>query len=185
VGQTINLKNHFLLAMPQLNDPWFANSVCYICDHNEEGSMGLVINKPLNMKLTEILKELEIEASQTKNQLVLQGGPVSPEQGFILYHGAVKTEQNMAIAPNINLTTSKEILEEIGTGQGPENMLICLGYAGWEAGQLEAEITANSWLTIPADDELLFHTPSQEVARAAAKKLGIDINLLSGQSGHA
>ena len=171
--------------MPQLNDPWFAQSVCYICDHNEDGSMGLVINKPLDMQLTEILKELKIDASKPQNQLVLQGGPVSPEQGFILYHGEVKAEQNMEIAPSINLTTSKEILEEIGLGQGPENMLICLGYAGWEAGQLEAEITANSWLTIPADDELLFNTPSQDIARAAAKKLGVDINLLSGQSGHA
>jgi len=171
--------------MPQLNDPWFAHSVCYICDHNEDGSMGLVINKPLDMQLIEILKELKIDTSKPQDQPVLQGGPVSPEQGFILYHGQVKTEQNMEIAPNINLTTSKEILEEIGQGQGPESMLICLGYAGWEAGQLEAEFTANSWLTIPADDELLFNTPSQDIARAAAKKLGVDINLLSGQSGHA
>ncbi len=171
--------------MPQLNDPWFSHSVCYICDHNEDGSMGLVINKPLDMQLVEILKELKIDTNKPQEQPVLQGGPVSPEQGFILYHGKVKTEQNMEIAPNINLTTSKEILEEIGQGQGPENMLICLGYAGWEAGQLEAEITANSWLTIPADDELLFNTPPQDIARAAAKKLGVDINLLSGQSGHA
>ena len=147
--------------------------------------MGLVINKPLDMNLAEILKELKIEGSQPQTKMVLQGGPVSPEQGFILYHGEVKTEQNMEVTPGINLTTSKEILEEIAEGQGPEDMLICLGYAGWEPGQLEAEITANSWLTIPADDDLLFRTPIEDIARAAAKKLGVDINLLSGQSGHA
>lgn len=174
-----------MLAMPQLNDPWFAHSVCYICDHNEDGCMGLVINKPLDMGLTEILSELKIEAGKPSNQIVLQGGPVSPEQGFILYQGEIKAEQNMEITKGVNLTTSKEILEDIGQGMGPENILVCLGYAGWEGGQLEAEITANSWLTIPADEDLLFHTPTKDIARAAAKKLGVDLNLLSGQSGHA
>ncbi len=171
--------------MPQLNDPWFAHSVCYICDHSEDGCMGLVINKPLDMGLAEILSELKIEIEKPQNQTVLQGGPVSPEQGFILYQGDIKAEQNMEITKGVNLTTSKEILEEIGQGMGPENMLVCLGYAGWESGQLEAEITANSWLTIPADEDLLFHTPTKDIARAAAKKLGVDINLLSGQSGRA
>lgn len=171
--------------MPQLNDPWFAHSVCYICDHSEDGCMGLVINKPLDMGLAEILSELKIEIEKPQNQTVLQGGPVSPEQGFILYQGEIKAEQNMEITKGVNLTTSKEILEEIGQGMGPKNMLVCLGYAGWESGQLEAEITANSWLTIPADEDLLFHTPTKDIARAAAKKLGVDINLLSGQSGRA
>jgi len=171
--------------MPQLNDPWFAHSVCYICDHSEDGCMGLVINKPLDMGLAEILSELKIEIEKPQNQTVLQGGPVSPEQGFILYQGEIKAEQNMEITKGVNLTTSKEILEEIGQGMGPKNMLVCLGYAGWESGQLEAEITANSWLTIPADKDLLFHTPTKDIARAAAKKLGVDINLLSGQSGRA
>ena len=171
--------------MPQLNDPWFAHSVCYICDHSEDGCMGLVINKPLDMGLSEILSELKIETEKAQSQIVLQGGPVSPEQGFILYQGEIKAEQNMEITKGVNLTTSKEILEEIGQGMGPENMLVCLGYAGWESGQLEAEITANSWLTIPADEDLLFHTPTKDIARAAAKKLGVDINLLSAQSGHA
>ncbi len=171
--------------MPQLNDPWFAHSVCYICDHSEDGCMGLVINKPLDMGLAEILSELKIEIEKPQNQTVLQGGPVSPEQGFILYQGDIKAEQNMEITKGVNLTTSKEILEEIGQGMGPKNMLVCLGYAGWESGQLEAEITANSWLTIPADEDLLFHTPTKDIARAAAKKLGVDINLLSGQSGRA
>jgi putative transcriptional regulator len=182
---TSNFKHHFLLAMPQLSDPWFSHCVCYVCDHDENGSMGLIINKPLNMGLDEILSELDIDASNAPNLPVLQGGPVSPEQGFVLYKGEGSHMQNMKIAGNVHLTTSKEILQSIADGSGPENIIVCLGYAGWEAGQLEAEIAANSWLTVPADEELLFHTPLKELATLAAKKLGVDLNLITSQSGHA
>ncbi len=182
---TSNFKHHFLLAMPQLSDPWFSRCVCYICDHDEHGSMGLVINKPLNMELGEILSELDIDDSNAPKLPVLQGGPVSPEQGFVLYKGEDSDMQNMQIAGNVHLTTSKDILQNIADGTGPQSVIVCLGYAGWEAGQLEAEIAANSWLTIPADEELLFHTPLQELAQSAAKKLGVDLNLITGQSGHA
>ncbi|MEY8263220.1 MAG: YqgE/AlgH family protein, partial [Bermanella sp.] len=168
-----------------LNDPWFSHCVCYICDHDENGSMGLVINKPLNMALEDILSELHIRGESIPTQPVLQGGPVSPEQGFILYQGSHSDMQNMEIANNIRLTTSKDILQNIADGAGPEHLIVCLGYAGWEAGQLEAEIAANSWLTIPADEELLFHTPTKDLAQAAAKKLGVDLNLITSQSGHA
>jgi len=185
MDNTNNFKHHFLLAMPQLNDPWFSHSVCYICDHDENGSMGLVINKPLNMALEDIFSELDISGDGIPAQAVLQGGPVSPEQGFVLYQGAESDMQNMEIAKNIHLTTSKDILQNIADGAGPENLIVCLGYAGWEAGQLEAEIAANSWLTIPADEDLLFHTPIKDLAQAAAKKLGVDINLITSQSGHA
>lgn len=180
-----NLKNHFLLAMPLMNDPWFGQSVCYICDHNENGTMGLVINKPMGISLGDIYSELDIESEGQAERPILQGGPVSPEQGFVLYEGGYNEVQNMEITQGIRLSTSKDILATIAEGSGPDNVIVCLGYAGWDAGQLEDEIARNSWLTIPADEELLFHTPIEEIAKKAAEKLGVDLNMLSGQSGHA
>lgn len=180
-----SLKNHFLIAMPQLNDPWFGHSVCYICDHNEDGTMGLVINKPMGMTLGDIFSELEIDTEKGGHQPIMQGGPVNPEQGFVLYQGNFNEVQNMLIADNVRLTSSKDILDNLAIGAGPENSIICLGYAGWSAGQLEKELVENSWLTIEADEELLFHTPIEDMAQKAAKKLGVDISQLTGASGHA
>lgn len=171
--------------MPQLTDSYFGQSVCYICDHNEHGSMGLVINKPMNLKLGDIFSELEIDAQNQSNTCVLQGGPVSPEQGFVLYKGHDSNTQNTEISGDIRLSTSKEILADIANGQGPSDILVCLGYAGWEAGQLEEEIADNTWLTVEADEELLFHTPINELAKKAAHKIGVDITLLTTQSGRA
>jgi putative transcriptional regulator len=183
--QSIDLKHHLLLAMPLLDDPWFKHSVCYICEHNEEGAMGLIINKPMGIQLNDILDELNINPSQEQNPNIMQGGPVSPEQGFVLYQGDNQDIQNMAVSEQVRLTTSKDILSIIASGDGPSDTLICLGYAGWDAGQLEDEIANNSWLTIPADSDLLFHTDSEQLAAKAANKLGINLSLLSGQSGHA
>lgn len=183
--QTIDLKNHLLLAMPMLNDAVFKNSVCYICEHDEKGAMGLIINKPMGIELEDILKELEINSDEQQHHSIMQGGPVSPEQGFVLYKGDNQDVQNMIVEGSIRLTTSKDILSNIAHGHGPENAIICLGYAGWDAGQLEEEIANNSWLTIEADEELLFDTQSDKIAQKAASKLGINLSSLSGQSGHA
>lgn len=180
-----NLKHHFLLAMPQLDDQWFGQSVCYICSHDESGCMGLIINKPMGMDLSDIFSELNIESEKKSAQSIMQGGPVSPEQGFILYQGNYNEVDNMEITQNVRLTSSKEILEYLANGAGPENSIICLGYAGWSAGQLEEELAQNSWLTIPADEELLFHTPMEDIAQKAANKLGISIEQLNTQSGRA
>jgi putative transcriptional regulator len=183
--QSIDLKHHLLLAMPLLDDPYFQHSVCYICEHNEEGAMGLIINKPMGIELNDILGELNITPTQRHSKGIMQGGPVSPEQGFVLYQGQAEDIQNMMVNDDIRLTTSKDILNHIVNGQGPDDVIICLGYAGWDAGQLEEEIANNSWLTIPADNELLFHTDSQQLADKAANKLGINFSQLTGQSGHA
>mgnify|MGYP005994409719 FL=1 len=180
-----NLKHHFLVAMPQLNDSYFGHSVCYICDHNEHGSMGLVINKPMGISLGEIFSELHIEDTNQSARSILQGGPVSPEQGFVLYQGSYNEVQNTEITNTVRLSTSKEILSNIASGAGPDEVLVCLGYAGWDAGQLETEIAENTWLTVEADEELLFHTPVADIAQKAAQKIGVDINLLTTQSGHA
>lgn len=185
MSESIDLKHHLLLAMPLLDDPWFKNSVCYICEHNDQGAMGLVINKPMGIHLADILGELDIQSSHEKNHSIMQGGPVSPEQGFVLYNGDDQDVQNMVVNAPVRLTTSKDILSNMAQGTGPDDAIICLGYAGWEAGQLEAEIANNSWLTIPADEDLLFHTNTHEMAAKAASKLGIDLNLLSSHSGHA
>lgn len=182
---SIDLKHHLLLAMPLLNDPWFKQSVCYICEHNEEGAMGLIINKPLGIQLNDILEELKISPSQALNPNIMQGGPVSPEQGFVLYQGDADNIQSIMVGDLVHLTTSKDILNSISNGDGPADSIICLGYAGWDAGQLEEEIANNSWLTVQADSELLFHTDSEQLANKAASKLGINLSLLSGQSGHA
>ncbi len=185
MDQDTCLKHHFLVAMPHMSDPWFAHSVCYICDHDENGSMGLVINKPINMSLTDIFAELNMSFAEQKEMQLRQGGPVNQEQGFILYQGDFDDAQNIQIAPNVRLSTSKDILQSLAENKGPKNIIACLGYAGWEAGQLENEIANNGWLTVPADETLLFHTPVMDIAQAAAKKLGIDINLLSQDAGHA
>lgn len=183
--QTIDLKNHLLLAMPLLTDDMFKNSVCYICEHDEQGAMGLILNKPMGIELNDILSEMDITSENPQHQNIMQGGPVSPEQGFVLYRGDNQDVQNMIVQDPIRLTTSKDILSNMAKGQGPDNAIICLGYAGWDAGQLEAEIANNSWLTIPADEELIFNTASNEIAEKAASKLGIHLSSLSGQSGHA
>jgi putative transcriptional regulator len=183
-----NLKHHFLLAMPQMNDRYFGQSVCYICDHSENGSMGLVINKPTDVSLADIFSELAINptnSSHINSPAVLQGGPVSLEQGFVLYNGTSNNVENKEISHGVRLSTSKAILVNIAHGVGPENALVCLGYAGWEAGQLEDEIANNAWLTVEADETLLFHTPAEDIAKQAANKLGIDLSLLSSLSGHA
>lgn len=147
--------------------------------------MGLIINKPMGIQLNDILNELDISPTQTPSQNIMQGGPVSPEQGFVLYQGQAHDVQNMSVNDEVRLTTSKDILNHIASGDGPEDAIICLGYAGWDAGQLENEIANNSWLTIPADEDLLFHTDSEQLADKAANKLGINLSQLTGQSGHA
>jgi len=185
MDSTANLKHHLLIAMPTMNDSWFGHSVCYICDHNDQGSMGLVINKPMGIQLSDVLSELEITPSQPVNFPIMQGGPVSPEQGFVLYRGHELAVQNLNIDDDVYLTTSKDILANVAKGEGPEEIRICLGYAGWEAGQLEQEILDNSWLTVAADPDLLFNTPIDKILEAAAKKIGVDMRLLSGDAGHA
>ncbi|EAT11215.1 YqgE/AlgH family protein [Bermanella marisrubri] len=185
MDSTSNLKHHLLLAMPSLSDPYFGHSVCYICDHNEQGSMGLVLNKPMGIELTDVLSELDIETDKPIHFPILQGGPVSPEQGFVLYRGSESELQNMVINGDIRLTTSKDILSQLALGSGPDDVRICLGYAGWEAGQLEQELIQNAWLTVPADEELLFHTPMDQMLEKAASRIGVDMSLISGEAGHA
>lgn len=180
-----SLKHHFLLAMPQLSDPWFGHSLCYICEHNEHGAMGLVLNKPVGMTLAQVFSELGMASDSHGEDPVIQGGPVNPEQGFILYQDEKDWGQSMHVGDKTYLTTSKDMLEAIASGGAPDNVIVCLGYAGWDAGQLEEELANNSWLTIEADEHIIFNTNTHDQVDAAAKKLGIDMNLMTSDSGHA
>jgi putative transcriptional regulator len=182
-----SLKNYFLLAMPGLNDPNFAHSVVYICEHNAEGAMGLIINQQLDIPVKAIFDQLELSyLDECGNSLIFDGGPVQRDRGFIL-HSSVEQqwESTVAIGEDISLTASKDILTDIALGKGPTNALITLGYSSWEAGQLEQELTQNSWLTIPADSAIIFHTDCAKRAGAAASTIGLDLAMLSHDAGHA
>jgi putative transcriptional regulator len=182
-----SLKNYFLLAMPGLNDPNFAQSVVYICEHNADGAMGLIINQQLDIPVKAIFDQLELSyLDECGNSLIFDGGPVQRDRGFIL-HSSVEQqwESTVAIGEDISLTASKDILTDIALGKGPTNALITLGYSSWEAGQLEQELTQNSWLTIPADSAIIFHTDCAKRAGAAASTIGLDLAMLSHDAGHA
>lgn len=187
----MNLQNHFLIAMPSLTDPYFEQSVVYICEHNEKGAMGLVINKPIDdFSVDTMLKKLEITVSDKVNKRNLQrsviaGGPVAEEHGFILHTPIRGFLSSLHLNDDVMVTTSKDILETLGSEQSPKNSLVALGYSSWEPGQLEREIMENSWLTVEASPELIFDTPINERWAAAANLLGINIHTISMQAGHA
>ena len=181
------LTNHFLIAMPQLHDPNFSRSVTYICEHTAEGALGIVINRPLDMCLGDILAHMEIDIEDERNARlpVHAGGPVHPERGFVLHRPVGDWESSLHVTGDIAVTTSRDVLEALARGQGPEQALIALGYAGWEAGQLEREMLENSWLSGPANPHILFEIDDHERWRAAAALLGVDLDKLSGEAGHA
>lgn len=181
-----SLKHHFLIAMPSLKDGIFANSVTYLCEHNEQGAMGLVINQPLDLSLDEVFEQLDLEIIIPHREPILAGGPVQTERGFVLHRAMERDwDATLRIHDGISLTTSRDILAAMAEGQGPDDVLVALGYAGWSAGQLEQELVANAWLTLPADDAILFDIPFEQRLHAAASKLGIDLSLISPQAGHA
>jgi putative transcriptional regulator len=182
-----SLRDHFLLAMPALNGDLFSGSITYICEHGEAGAMGLVLNQPLDLSLGEILEHLHIEDDSALSRIpVLAGGPVQIDHGFVLHHREKRSwDSSLRVTEEIQLTTSQDILRAIAGGEGPEEFVVALGYAGWSAGQLEAEVANNSWLTLPADYRIIFKTPLEQRVAAASASLGIDMNLLTTQAGHA
>lgn len=187
MGFTTSLTNHFLIAMPGLLDPNFARTVTYICEHNEHGAMGIVINRPLNVTLGALLSQLGIQTMHPRVAQIpiYQGGPVQTDRGFVLHSGGHSYESTLSITPEISITTSRDILEAIAAGEGPEHVLVALGYAGWAGGQLEQEMSANAWLNGPASLEIIFEMDPSARWMAAAQLIGVDLNLLSGEAGHA
>lgn len=183
----LSLRNHLLIAMPMLEDPNFFHTVTYICEHNDEGAMGIVINRPTDISLGDLLKQLDIVPDEGLDTTVpvFEGGPVQHEHGFLLHTPVGNWNASLPITEQIALTTSKDILESLAVGAGPERYLLALGYAGWGPGQLEEEISANTWLSGPATLELLFDTPPEKRWHQAAALLGVDLGLLSSETGHA
>jgi len=183
------LENQFLIAMPQMLDTYFTNTVTYLWKHNEEGALGIVINKPLKACVADIFAELNIlcstEDSLFRERPVLAGGPVERDKGFIIHDAGQQWESSIEVTSEITICTSRTILQDIANGSGPKNYLVALGCAGWEAGQLEREITENTWLTTPASTELIFSDNYNGKAEAAAGLLGIDLQQISPEAGHS
>lgn len=181
-----SLRNQLLVATPALQQGFFCQSVTYICEHGESGAMGIVINQPLDVGLVEILNHLNIEMTQTPSQeTVFAGGPVHIDHGYVLHRGHGAWDASTHVGADIWLTTSKDILVAIGSGNGPLDHLVALGYAGWGPGQLEEELAENCWLTVAADPTILFDVPYHRRLQAAGDRLGIDIHLMSQDAGHA
>ena len=182
-----SLTNQFLIAMPSLRDSDFSQTVTYICAHNEDGAMGLVINRPANCALGEILTQMEMTPdNQSIAKLpVYQGGPVHTDRGFVLHEPGSEWDSSVNVSDALDITTSRDILHAISESAGPENFLIALGYAGWSAGQLEEEIKENAWLNVCADLDIIFNTPCELRWSAATALLGIDHHQLSTGFGHA
>jgi len=185
--QQLNLSNHFLIAMPAMADPFFAKSLTYVCEHNEQGALGIVVNRPINLTLSELFAQIQVplNAAELRDIPVHFGGPVQTDRGFVLHEPAGKWQSTLAISDRIGLTTSKDILQAVGDGQGPHNLLVTLGYAGWSQGQLEDELSQNAWLTVAATDQILFGMSAEDRLPAAMALLGIDYASLSEDAGHA
>ena len=181
------LRDHFLLAMPALSEGIFSQSVTYICEHGESGAMGIVINQPLELSVEEIFEHLKIPPhGDFSKSPVMAGGPVQIDHGFVLHRRCPRSwDASLKVTDEITLTTSCDILRAIANDEGPQEHLIALGYAGWAAGQLEQELAENSWLTMPANGDIIFNTPPHQRLGAAAALLGIDMNLISAAAGHA
>ena len=182
-----SLANHFLIAMPALADPNFSHTVTYICEHTDEGAMGLIINRVLEISMADIYEQLDIEpeAEVDATQPVYQGGPVQHNRGFVLHEPLGQWESSMAITETMAVSTSKDIMQAMAHNRGPERSILALGYAGWGPGQLEQEMADNAWLSGPADSDIIFNKPVSERWHAAARLLGVDIEAISDQAGHA
>jgi putative transcriptional regulator len=182
-----SLANQLLIAMPGMEDPNFSSTVTLICEHSVDGALGIVINRPLTLKLGGLFEQLEVGDAdpQAAADPVLMGGPVGPERGFVLHESTHSYENSLAVSKAINLTLSRDVIDAMATGSGPRKSLVALGYAGWEAGQLEEEMLANSWLNVTASPDIVFDLPFADRWTAAADSLGVDISRLAPDAGHA
>lgn len=187
MSPTTSLAEQFLIAMPGMQDPHFARTLTLICQHDEQGAMGLVLNRSSEYGLGELFDQLDLacDNSVLRALPVLSGGPVQAERGFILHTGAGSWDSSMHLSNGLTVTTSRDILQALAAGNGPDRFLVLLGYSGWSSGQLEEEITENAWLTAPMDRDIIFSTPVERRWQAAAQLLGVDLSLISGQAGHA
>ena len=181
------LTNQLLVAMPGLEDPHFAQTVTLVCEHGSRGALGIVLNKPLSMRLAEVLAQMKLppQTPTVGEQIVLRGGPVHQDRGFVLHRPGGSWESTHRISDAIQVTTSRDVLVAMAKGEGPENAFIALGYAQWDEGQLEQELRDNTWLTLPVSDEVLYDLPYEDRWSAAWRSLGVDVTKVSPRAGHA
>lgn len=189
-SSTLNLANHFLIAMPAMQDPVFGGTVVYVCEHNENGVLGVVINKPTDMTMEVLFDRIDLKlaaGSDTPiiNEPIMFGGPVQDDRGFVLHTPGARYSSSLTVTDEIAFTTSIDVLEAVAKGDGPERMLVSIGYSGWSPGQLEDEIGRNGWLTVGASADILFDFPIEQRYVAAIKLLGIDPLMLASEAGHA
>ncbi len=189
--RSLQLADHFLIAMPSMLDPVFGGTVVYICEHNENGALGMIINRPTDMTMDVLFERLDLSLEITPHDQVMPqvpvlfGGPVQVERGFVLHAPSADYNSSLTVSDDVSLTTSRDVLEAAAQGNGPRRLVVTLGCAGWSAGQLEDEILRNGWLTVRADPAILFDMPSAERFTAAMNLLGIDPTMLTGEAGHA
>ena len=183
----IDLTHHFLIAMPNMVDPYFAKSLTFICEHNDQGALGVVVNRPIDLSLQALFERinLELEPRELHDLPVYFGGPVQTDRGFVLHQPVGDWHSTLNVRGKLGLTTSKDILEAVGKGNGPKKLLIALGYSGWAAGQLEHELGQNAWLSVEAAEQIIFDLPAEDKLPAAMELLGVDFASLSEQAGHA
>ena len=189
-ASTMNLANHFLIAMPSMQDPVFGGAVVYICEHNDKGVLGVVINKPTDMTMEILFERIDLHIaaglhSGVVNEPIMFGGPVQDDRGFVLHTPGAAYSSSLTVTDEVAFTTSIDVLEAVANGDGPQRLLVSIGYAGWSPGQLEDEIGRNGWLTVGADAHVLFDLPIEERYNAAIKLLGIDPMMLASEAGHA
>jgi putative transcriptional regulator len=186
----LNLANHFLIAMPSMHDPIFGGTVVYVCEHNENGVLGVVINKPTDMTMEVLFDRIDLEVSSAaerhlESEPIMFGGPVQDDRGFVLHTPGAHYSSSLTVTNDVAFTTSIDVLEAVARGQGPERMMVSIGYAGWSPGQLEDELARNGWLTVAADPRIVFEVPIEERYQAAIKLLGFDPLMLNSEAGHA
>ena len=186
----LNLANHFLIAMPSMHDPIFGGTVVYVCEHNENGVLGVVINKPTDMTMEVLFDRIDLEVSSAaerhlESEPIMFGGPVQDDRGFVLHTPGAHYSSSLTVTNDVAFTTSIDVLEAVARGQGPERMMVSIGYAGWSPGQLEDELARNGWLTVAADPRIVFDTPIEDRYQAAIKLLGFDPLMLNSEAGHA
>jgi putative transcriptional regulator len=183
----VDLTHHFLIAMPAMADPYFSRTLTFICEHNDQGALGLVVNRPIDMTLAALFERLNLDAGlqPLRDTPVYFGGPVQTDRGFVLHMPVGAWSSTLQVRSRIGLTTSRDILEAVSHGDGPEKLLVTLGYSGWAAGQLEHEILQNAWLTVEAREGIIFDLPPEERLPAAMELLGVSYATLSDEAGHA
>ncbi|MCP5267710.1 MAG: YqgE/AlgH family protein [Zoogloeaceae bacterium] len=185
--QPVNLTDQFLIAMPAMADPYFSGTLVYICEHSDQGALGIVVNRPLDMTLAALFEriELPLEAEGFDRMPVYFGGPVQTDRGFVLHRPAGNWQSTLAVNEHVGLTSSRDVLQSVGSQGTPNEIIVTLGYAGWSAGQIEDELAQNAWLSVPANSRILFELPFEDRLAAAMESLGVSFAHLAEEAGHA